>query len=196
CPSCRRPLPSRLPACTACWSIHPLPPKISYHDLFGLPDTPNPFVIDLPTLKQRFRQAQASCHPDTWVSKSSKDGDIAHTLSSRLNEAYQTLLHPLARAEYILMQNGYQISESDQTEDMAFMMEIMEAREAIDDATSDNVHAIEEILENNRENINTTIQDIRTFAQQHNWADMKAATIRLRYLEGIKRAASKWIDNH
>ncbi|KAF8203656.1 hypothetical protein BJ912DRAFT_940646 [Pholiota molesta] len=188
CPSCGRPLASNLPACTACWSIHPLPPNVTHHELFGLPVDPNPF--------QRFREAQASCHPDAWASKSSKEGDLAHTLSSRLNEAYQTLLHPLARAEYVLAQNGYQMSESDQAEDMAFMAEIMEAREAIDDATSENVYAVEEILESNEENIKATIEQIRRLAEIQQWTEMKGATIRLRYLEGIKRAASRWIDKH
>lgn len=71
CPSCGRPLASNLPACTACGSIHPLPPNVPHHALFGLPVEPNPFAIDLPTMKQRFREAQASCHPDAWASKSS-----------------------------------------------------------------------------------------------------------------------------
>lgn len=79
-----------------------------------------------------------------------KDGDLAHGLSSRLNEAYQTLLHPLARAEYILSQNGYSVSESDQVEDMEFMMEIMEARETIEEATPADIDKIEELLDRNK----------------------------------------------
>jgi molecular chaperone HscB len=104
------------------------------------------------------------------------------------------------------------MSESDQAEDMAFMAEIMEAREAIDDATSENVYAVEEILESNEgmssiipieedlrfeiENIKATIEQIRRLAETQQWTEMKGATIRLRYLEGIKRAASRWIDKH
>src|SRR6266540_1081292 len=70
CPSCSTPLPSNLPACQACSSIFPLPPKISHHKLFAIPDEPNPFVVDLQTLKERFRKGQAACHPDAWASKS------------------------------------------------------------------------------------------------------------------------------
>ena len=71
CPSCSKPLPSFLHACTACWNISSSSSNMTHHDLFGLPYEPNPFVVDLTTLKQRFRQAQAVCHPDAWTSKGS-----------------------------------------------------------------------------------------------------------------------------
>lgn len=51
-----------------------------------------------------------------------------------MNGAYQTLLRPLARAEYILGRNNLPISEDEQVDDTAFVIEIMEARELIDDA--------------------------------------------------------------
>lgn len=55
-----------------------------------------------------------------------------------MNEAYQALLRPLARAEYILSRNNLPVSEHDQATDTAFMMEVMEARELIDDAQEAN----------------------------------------------------------
>lgn len=60
--------------------------------------------------------------------------DIAQGLSAQVNEAYQALLQPLSRAEYILSQNDMPLLEHDQVTDTAFMMEIMDSREAIDDA--------------------------------------------------------------
>lgn len=51
-----------------------------------------------------------------------------------MNEAYNSLLHPLRRAEYILEQNGVPISENDQLDDLDFISEIMEVRESIDEA--------------------------------------------------------------
>jgi hypothetical protein len=69
CPSCSKPLPTPLPACPNCAYIAALPPHSSYHDVFGLPEEPNPFAIDTVELKRRFRQAQAICHPDAWTTK-------------------------------------------------------------------------------------------------------------------------------
>ena len=71
CPNCAATLPSLLPACTNCWHISSLPSKTRLHDIFGLPYHPNPFAIDVTALKQKFREAQAICHPDSWASKGS-----------------------------------------------------------------------------------------------------------------------------
>jgi molecular chaperone HscB len=71
CPNCATTLPSPLPACTNCWHIYPLPSNTRLHDIFGLPYQPNPFAVDVATLKQKFREAQAICHPDSWASRGS-----------------------------------------------------------------------------------------------------------------------------
>jgi len=71
CPSCSQPLPSPLPVCNKCWHISRLPRDMKFHDIFGLPYEPNPFVIDVSLLKERFRNTQAICHPDSWASKGS-----------------------------------------------------------------------------------------------------------------------------
>ena len=131
-------------------SIAPLPANTTHHQVLGIPENKNPFVIDLADLKNRFRAAQASVHPDVWAAKSpvrlsnplldllcfivQREQDLAHTLSSRVNEAYQTLLNPLARAEYILQLNGHPMSEHDQVHDLEFMATIMDARELIEGA--------------------------------------------------------------
>ena len=150
CPSCSTQLPTTLPACLSCGYISSLPPNVSFHELFGLPANRNPFNIDLPTLKRRFLEAQAVCHPDSWIVKGSvrpgllylshfcthsvgKDKkNIAQGLSTLVNEAYQSLSKPLARAEYILKCNGHEISETEPFDDVEFMSEIMEAREALE----------------------------------------------------------------
>ena len=74
--------------------------------------------------------------------------DLAHTLSSRLNEAYQCLSRPLPRAEYILERNGVHTTESDSLEGAPFMIKIMDAREVIDDATPQDRSKIEQLMEN------------------------------------------------
>jgi HSCB C-terminal oligomerisation domain len=56
-------------------------------------------------------------------------------------------LNPLPRIEYILETHGIPLAETDKAEDMSFMMEIMEAREAIDDAEEPS--EVQGILEQN-----------------------------------------------
>ncbi|KAF6766021.1 hypothetical protein DFP72DRAFT_1057215 [Ephemerocybe angulata] len=194
CPVCTQPLPGPVPACTKCWNIFALPADVSHHELLGLDYDPNPFVVDLPTLKKRFRDAQSICHPDSWASKNPSQKDVAQALSARVNHAYQTLLNPLPRAEYILERNGVHISEVDQAQDMMFMAEIMEARETIDDA--ENPEEVRALLEENEDKISATVKELESLFKDRDYASAKAATIRLRYLQGIHRAAKRWLDNH
>ncbi|KXN90027.1 hypothetical protein AN958_05032 [Leucoagaricus sp. SymC.cos] len=74
------------------------------------------------------------------------------------------------------------------------MMEIMESRELIDDAEESN--EVINIMEENDERINETVHQLDRLVGQKDWAGVKATAIRLRYLEGIARAAKMWLDNH
>lgn len=62
--------------------------------------------------------------------------EVAARTSSIVNKAYSTLLNPFARAEYILELNNIEIGESDNVDDPELIMEIMEAREGLDSAES------------------------------------------------------------
>ncbi|KAF9496208.1 Co-chaperone Hsc20 [Pleurotus eryngii] len=194
CPSCHQPLPTSIPACTNCWFIAGLPSDISYHELLGLPEDTNPFSIDTAALKSNFRRAQQVCHPDSWASKGEGKQDLAHSLSSLVNNAYQRLLKPLTRAEYILERNGHTMSEEDKLDDMIFISEVMEAREEIENA--DNPVLIQAIREENRGKISDMIDEIESLIEAKDWAAVKEATIRLKYLEGIERAAHAHEDAH
>lgn len=48
----------------------------------------------------------------------------------------------MPRAEYILGLNGIELAEEDQLEDMELISEIMEVREELEDATSEQVAEI------------------------------------------------------
>ena len=126
---------------------------MSFFEVFGYADLKNPFAIDVKDLKFRFLQAQRICHPDAWSQKGAvrdlfliytvnpryiesyifkREQNIAAAQSSHLNKAYQTLLSPLSRAEYILAQNGYPSLETDKLTDTEFIMEVMELREELE----------------------------------------------------------------
>ncbi|KAF7310916.1 J domain-containing protein [Mycena chlorophos] len=206
CASCSRPLVTRLPACTSCGSISPIPNSVPFHDLFSLPTRPNPFIVDQTLLKRRFREAQAVCHPDSWASKGQHNQDVAQGLSSRLNEAYNTLASPLRRAEYILGQHGLGISETDQLEDAELIMEVMETRESIDEAGDPD--AVTQIMDENAgksgcsafvllidaEKIGGIVAEMEGLVGREDWMGLKEAAVRLRYQESIASAGKEKLD--
>ncbi|KAJ3828288.1 hypothetical protein F5880DRAFT_1531423 [Lentinula raphanica] len=187
CPSCSNKLPTSVPACPNCWNIWNIPPDTSYHDIFALPKDSNPFVIDTTVLKQRFRQMQAACHPDTWASKGQDKQDAAQALSSAVNHACQTLLQPMPRIEYILSTNGSPMEETDKLEDDDFLMNIMMAREELENAETR--EEAESVIQENQALIDDTLLEIERLVAQRRWPEAKQAGIRLKYLDGIRKAA-------
>jgi DnaJ-domain-containing protein 1 len=67
----------------------------------------------------------------------------ARDLSGLVNEAYNTLLRPLSRIHYILSQHNFGLSETDQLGDPRLITEVIEVREALEDASSE--HDVEQI---------------------------------------------------
>ncbi|KAJ4486141.1 Co-chaperone Hsc20 [Lentinula aciculospora] len=187
CPSCSNPLPTSLPACSNCWNIWNIPANTPYHDIFAFPKDSNPFVIDTALLKQRFRQMQAACHPDNWASKGQDKQDAAQALSSAVNHAYQTLLQPMPRIEYILSASGSPLEETDKLEDNEFLMNIMMAREEIE--TAETREEVEPVIQENQALIDKILSEIESLVERKRWPEVKEAGIRLKYLDSIRKAA-------
>lgn len=143
-------------------------------------------MVDAQLLKRRFREAQAVCHPDTWASKGQDKEDVAQALSARLNEAYTSLADPLLRAEYLLEQNGLAIAEGEQLDDVEFITEIMEMREAMDEAES--ADEVARLVEENAGKIAETVEVLSGAVGRSEWDAAKTAAVRLKYLSGIRAA--------
>jgi molecular chaperone HscB len=135
---------------------------MDYYELLETPKSPNPFIINESQLKNTFRRMQRYIHPDLWASQgevrytkevcppkfqvdviSQDKTHVARDLSGLVNEAYNTLRQPLSRIRYILSQHNHNVSETDQLTDPHLIAEIIEIREALEDASSES--EVEEI---------------------------------------------------
>lgn len=109
----------------------------------------------------------------------------------RLNEAYKTIQDPLSRARYLLATRGIDVEdESAKTEANELLMEIMEVREAVDEAASES--QVAEIKEVNDVRIAESVAILeKAFAED----DMQQAAdeaIRLRYWANIEESIQGW----
>ena len=84
----------------------PLP--ANYYDFFGLPHY---LDLDLKDLEQRFYTLSRQYHPDLYTLKSREEQQYALDATALLNDGYRTLRDPLARAEYLLKENGFDIGD-------------------------------------------------------------------------------------
>src|SRR6266851_3781622 len=84
------------------------PVSSNYYDFFGLE---HKLDLDLPDLEKRFYALSRQYHPDRYTLKSREEQQYALDATAILNDAYRTLRDPLARAEYLLKENGFDIGE-------------------------------------------------------------------------------------
>ena len=110
--------------------------------LFGLAER---FEQDRSHLDARWKELQREAHPDKFAAQGAAAQRVAMQWSVRINEAYQRLKDPLARAAYLCELRGAPVQAHSNTAMPAqFLMQQMEWREALDDATD--VPAVEALL--------------------------------------------------
>lgn len=110
--------------------------------LFGLAEQ---FAQDRSAVDARWKELQREAHPDKFASQGAAAQRVAMQWSVRINEAYQRLKDPLARAAYLCELRGAPVQAHSNTAMPAqFLMQQMEWREALDDA--DDVPAVEDLL--------------------------------------------------
>ena len=104
-------------------------------DHFSLFELPRAFRLDAAMLDQRYREIQARVHPDKFAHAGVAEQRLSLQWATRVNEAYQTLKRPLARAQYLLHLGGHEIgAENNTMMPPEFLMEQMEWREAVAEA--------------------------------------------------------------
>lgn len=134
---------------------------------------------------------------------------MAESQSSLLNTAYKTLSSPVLRAEYLLSLGGYATLETDQLENQDLIMEVMEAREELEDLGSED--DVEELRKRNQGEsdihmwdnpsaganadwfhqvrVSESLRELRDAFSLGDFERAKTASVRLKYWEGIEDAA-------
>lgn len=134
---------------------------------------------------------------------------VARDLSSLANEAYITLLQPLSRIHYILSQHNLGILETDQLEDPHLITEVIETREALEDASTESeVEDIKKdvaglcmtfvvptwVTDDYVGKISETMENIEHAVHAGEWGEAHRGAVRLKYLRSIEAAAQSRDD--
>jgi len=110
-----------------------LPMQQNFFELFGLPAR---FDLDAERLDRAYRDLQSTVHPDRFVNAPEAERRVSMQQATQVNEAYQTLKHPVRRAAYLLAQHGIDPEfETNTAMSAEFLIEQMEWREAIEEAS-------------------------------------------------------------
>jgi molecular chaperone HscB len=104
----------------------------NYFELF---DLPLGFAVDAKRLAESYLALLAVSHPDRFALAADHEKRVSLGASTQVNEAYQTLKDPLARAIYLLEIHPQDPgADIDPSKDSSFLMEQMELREMLAEA--------------------------------------------------------------
>ena len=116
----------------------------------------------------------------------------AQALSARINEAYRTLQSPLLRAQYLLSLRGLEVGsdETAKVEDPELLMDVLEARERIEEAGSE--AEIEGMKGENEARMAESVERLAEAFERDDVEGAKGEAVRLRYWVNIKESLDGW----
>lgn len=154
--------------------------------LFHLPET---FSIDALALDQAYHDVQNQVHPDKFSAAGDAEKRVAMQWATRANEAYQTLKSPLKRAAYLCELHGIDLQiESNTSMPVAFLMQQMGWREALDDARAARDEAALDVLDGQlREARRLQVAQIATALDAQDAQDFVTAALDVRKLMFIEK---------
>lgn len=106
-----------------------------YYGFFGFP---RKLSLDTAALQKRFYELSRQYHPDRFAQKPAAERERAEEATAILNDGYRTLKDPIARAEYVLKQEGFDIGEQ-RSKDVPpeLLEEVFEFNMALEDPDAD-----------------------------------------------------------
>src|SRR6478609_6043886 len=98
-------------------------------DFFERLGLPRRFSVDANELERAYLARSRAVHPDYHLAESGAELTASLELAADVNEAYNTLREPCARAEYLLHLEGGPSASEQKRMPPAFLAEMLEARE-------------------------------------------------------------------
>ena len=157
---------------------------------FELPDTKNCFKfyeleevydIDKTLLKEKYLEKSKLYHPD-FHAGDQRLYQIAVSASAFNNQAFKILDNDISRASHLL-----DLNQSDSNENaklpQAFLMEMLELNEAIDEINDDNRYDLEDQINAFKKSGKVEIAEC---ARQSDWNNLRMAILKWKYLERLE----------
>ncbi|MDH4273769.1 MAG: Fe-S protein assembly co-chaperone HscB [Gammaproteobacteria bacterium] len=154
--------------------------------LFGLPVA---FTLDVAVLTTRYRELQRAVHPDRFVQAGEAERLLAVRQAARINDAYQHLKTPLARAQYLLTLHGHGlVVENSTLKDPEFLLEQMELREALSEADSAALTELQSQIDARVLALVKALELGFTVAQP-DWPQLQVTVLKLQFMHKLRNEA-------
>ncbi|KMZ75312.1 hypothetical protein ZOSMA_116G00350 [Zostera marina] len=165
-------------SCPSCKAVQPIDTSIDYFVIFGIEKK---YAIKDGNLDGKYKDWQKKLHPDLVHTKSQKERGYAAEQSALVIEAHRTLSHPISRALYMLQLEGIDVDEEETLSDPELITEIMEIREAVEEAKESNV--LNEIKSKIQSKLENWTNSFAKALNNRNFEDAKNSIRRMKYYE-------------
>ena len=157
---------------------------------------PQRFNVDVALLEARYKKLQQAVHPDRYGSRSAQEQAYSAAQSAGVNVAYQALVRPVSRAQYLLQLHGHDaIGETVGTaaSDPALIMRVMEVRELLEDASTapGTVRSLLAEIDGDVAGVVAALTDAFDVADFNRAASL---TVELQYLTKLANEAREWLS--
>ena len=168
--------------------------KQNFFQLFGLPES---YRLDNAQLDRQYHALQTQVHPDKFTHLPETERRLSMQWATRVNEAYQTLRSPVARARYLLLLRGVDTQEETNTAmPMDFLTEQMEWREAIEEVQQSGEIAELDKLETRLMHETRALHERLAVGidDEHDYAAAAEGVRKLRFLEKLAEEIASVFD--
>lgn len=163
-------------------------------DAFAVLGLSPTFALDPADIERAFLERSKQVHPDRFATAPVADRVAALSQARALNDAYQVVKKPAARAEYLLARSGVVISDNERL-DPQTIAEVLELREGLELARQREDRTAIATLQ--RQMQDRRAQAVATLAPLFAASDLQAikrVLISLRYMDRFLEAADAALD--
>lgn len=158
-------------------------------DYFALFELPRRFRIDESALEAAYHQLQGRVHPDRHAHLSDAEKRLSMQWATHVNQGWNTLKKPLARAMYLLELAGRDVAlESNTAMSPDFLIEQMEWREAVEEAReSGDADALDHLQRRLRQHARDKLETLAVQLDDDQNLDAAAESVRqLMFLDKLR----------
>lgn len=151
---------------------------------------PRGFAVDREALERAYLERAQRMHPDRFAGGSSAQQRAAMESSAALNEGYRVLRDPVRRAEYLCKLAGIDVDSSDPqlgapAMGQAFLMEMIERREAVEDAREQGPVAVDALRGRVEDELAAALDAAARALEADDPQDAARALVKRRYLQRL-----------
>lgn len=169
-------------------------PAHAASDAFSLLGLAAQFSLEATDIERAFIERSRQVHPDRFVTASASERVAALAQARALNDAYQVVRKPVARAEYLLARAGIAIGDNERLDPQA-IAEVLELREELELARQRDdrptLNALHRQMQVRRAE---AIAELAPLFAAQDFHAIKRVLISLRYIDRYLEAADAALD--